>query len=71
MEPLYNVDCALRAFRLIQDRYPEARFVVGNDGPLRSELESLAKELGLKDITFTGAVRRAGWLSYTMQPMSM
>ena len=45
LEPLYNVDCSLRAFRLIQDRYPEARFVVGNDGPLRNELESLAGEL--------------------------
>jgi glycosyltransferase involved in cell wall biosynthesis len=56
LEPLYNVDCTLRAFRLIQDRYPDARFVVGNDGPLRRELERLAASLGLKNITFTGAV---------------
>ena len=56
LEPLYDVDCSLRAFRLIQDRYPEARFVVANDGPLRNELESLATELGLKHISFSGAV---------------
>jgi L-malate glycosyltransferase len=54
-EPLYNVDCALRAFRLIQDSYPEARFIVANDGPLRAELQALARELNL-NATFTGAV---------------
>jgi len=56
LEPLYNVDCVLRAFQIIQGRYPEARLVVGNDGPLRSELEQLASELGLRSVTFTGAV---------------
>lgn len=56
LEPLYNVDCALRAFRIVQDRYPEAQFIVGNDGPLRGDLERLAKELGLRNIVFTGAV---------------
>jgi glycosyltransferase involved in cell wall biosynthesis len=62
MEPLYNVDCTLRAFQIIQDRYPEARFVVANDGPLRSELEALATELRLKNITFVGAVSHGGAL---------
>jgi L-malate glycosyltransferase len=56
MEELYNVDCTLHCFKLVQDRYPAARFVVANDGPLRRELEALSRELGLKDLTFTGAV---------------
>lgn len=56
LEPLYDVDCTLRAFRLVQDRYPHARFVVGNDGPLRAHLEALARQLQLRQITFTGAV---------------
>jgi glycosyltransferase involved in cell wall biosynthesis len=56
LEPLYDVDCTLRAFRLIQDRYAQARFVVGNDGPLRGQLEALSAGLGLKNIAFTGAV---------------
>jgi glycosyltransferase involved in cell wall biosynthesis len=56
LEPLYNVDCTLRAFRAVQDRYPEARFVVANDGPLRGELEGLARQLQIRQITFTGAV---------------
>jgi glycosyltransferase involved in cell wall biosynthesis len=57
-EPLYNVDCALRAFRLIQNRYPEARLIVANDGPLRVELQTLANELKLNAI-FTGAVSQS------------
>jgi glycosyltransferase involved in cell wall biosynthesis len=57
-EALYNVDCVLRAFRLIQDRYPEARFIVANDGPLRSDLQALADTLKL-NATFTGAVSQS------------
>ena len=49
----------MRAFRLIQDRYPESQFVVANDGPLRSELETLATSLRLKNITFVGAVSQS------------
>jgi glycosyltransferase involved in cell wall biosynthesis len=57
-EPLYNVDCTLRAFRLIQNRYPEARFIVANDGPLRDQLQALANELKL-NTAFTGVVSQS------------
>ena len=56
-EPLYNVPCVLRAFRLIQDRYPEARLTVAADGYLRPELERLAfEELKLANTEFIGFV---------------
>ncbi len=56
-EPLYNVPCVLRAFRLIQDRYPEARLTVAADGYLRPELERLAfEELRLQHTEFIGFV---------------
>lgn len=56
-EPLYNVACVLRAFRLIQDRYPEARLTVAADGYLRPELERLAfEELKLSNTEFIGFV---------------
>ncbi len=56
-EPLYNVACVLRAFRLIQDRYPEARLTVAADGYLRPELERLAfEELKLANTEFIGFV---------------
>lgn len=56
LEPLYNVGCVLRAFAKIQQRYPEARLTVAHDGPCRSELESLAQSLNLKNVKFAGTV---------------
>ena len=56
-EPLYNVPCVLRAFRLIQDRHPGARLTVAADGYLRPELERLAfEELKLANTEFIGFV---------------
>ena len=55
-EPLYNVPCVLRAFALIQERYPDASLTVAGDGSLRTELESLARDLGLRNTAFVGLV---------------
>ncbi|MGI8564890.1 MAG: glycosyltransferase family 4 protein [Pyrinomonadaceae bacterium] len=56
LEPLYNVPCVLRAFALIQKRIPEARLTVAGEGFLREELESLARELNLRNTEFIGRV---------------
>jgi glycosyltransferase involved in cell wall biosynthesis len=56
LEPLYNVGCVLRAFAIIQSRYPHARLTIAADGWMRSELEQLAKDLGLRDTDFIGFV---------------
>ncbi len=56
LEPLYNVGCVLRAFALIQARYPDAQLTVGGDGWMRPELERLARDLGLRHISFIGRV---------------
>lgn len=56
LEPLYNVACVLRAFAIIQQRYPEARLTVAGDGWLRPELEKLASDLNLKHTQFIGFV---------------
>lgn len=51
------VDQFLLAMPSIVERVPEARFVIVGDGGLRSELESLARELGVADlVVFTGQV---------------
>ena len=55
-EPLYNVPCVLRAFALVQKRYPDASMVVAGDGWMRPQLEELARELGLRNTTFVGRV---------------
>jgi len=56
LEPLYNVACVLRAFALIQERYPAATLTVAADGCLRPELEALAQQLKLRNTEFIGFV---------------
>jgi len=56
LEPLYNVDCTLRAFALIQQRYPEASLTIAHDGVCRPALEELARELQLRNTRFIGRV---------------
>jgi glycosyltransferase involved in cell wall biosynthesis len=59
LEPLYNVPCSLRAFQLIQQRYPDASLTIAHDGPSRLGLEQLARELGLRNTRFIGRVPHA------------
>jgi glycosyltransferase involved in cell wall biosynthesis len=56
LEPLFNVDCILKAFALIQERYPEASLTIAHDGCCRPGLEQLAKDLKLKNTVFVGRV---------------
>ena len=56
LEPLYNVQCTLRAFQIVQRKYPDAALTVAHDGSLRPSLEALARELGLHNTTFIGSV---------------
>jgi glycosyltransferase involved in cell wall biosynthesis len=56
LEPLYNVGCVLRAFALIQERFPDASLTVAADGWKRGELEALSQELGLRNTQFIGRV---------------
>jgi glycosyltransferase involved in cell wall biosynthesis len=52
----YGVDRVLRAFAIIQKRIPEARLIIAGDGPERTSLERLARDLKLKNTEFTGRV---------------
>ena len=56
LEPIYNVACALRAFALVQARYPDAQLTIAADGSQRGELERVARDLRLRDVEFTGFV---------------
>lgn len=56
LEPLYNVPCVLRAFAIIQERYPDATLTIAADGWLRADLETLARELKLRNTQFIGFV---------------
>lgn len=56
-DALYNVSCTLRAFRAVQDRYPDATLTLVGDGTERRALEQLVKDLSLRNVVFTGRVR--------------
>jgi len=56
LEPLYNVECVLRAFALVQQHYPEASLTIAHSGPSRRGLERLARELRLRNTRFIGRV---------------
>jgi glycosyltransferase involved in cell wall biosynthesis len=55
-EELYNVACTLRAFRLLQDRYPEATLTLVGAGSEEPKLRALAGDLDLRHVTFAGRV---------------
>jgi len=59
LEPLYNVGCILRAFAIVQRRFPAATLTVAGDGSQRAELERLARELDLRHTEFVGRVEQA------------
>lgn len=51
-----GIPYALRAFQQISERFPSANLIIAGDGPLRSQLEALARELGID-----ARVRWLGW----------
>jgi glycosyltransferase involved in cell wall biosynthesis len=55
-DTLYNVSCTLRAFRIVQDRWPEATLTLVGAGPEEAALRALATELQLRHVSFVGRV---------------
>ena len=55
-ESLYNIPCTLRAFRLVQERYPDATLTLVGGGTQDAAVRELARQLGLQHVTFVGRV---------------
>jgi glycosyltransferase involved in cell wall biosynthesis len=53
---LYNVACTLRAFRLVQDRWPGASLTLVGGGREEGNLRRLVRALNLANVTFPGRV---------------
>lgn len=64
LESLYNVACTMRAFRLVQDRYPHASLTLVGGGAEERALRALAGELALRNVTFVGRVKPADIAQY-------
>lgn len=59
LEPLYDVECVLRAFQEIQSAYPAASLCIAGTGTQEASLRTLSQTLELKNITFMGYVDHA------------
>ena len=60
LEPIYGIDCAIRAFALVRNRFPAATLTVAGLGPELSRLQLLCNELGLSEsVVFSGRVDNA------------
>jgi glycosyltransferase involved in cell wall biosynthesis len=67
LEPLYNVACTLRAFRVVQDRYPDATLLLVGSGSDEPRLRALAESLRLQGVTFAGRMAPGEiWRAYDM-----
>jgi len=59
LEPIYDVDSALRALQIVRRTLPQVRMTVAGSGPERERLEQLANDLGVAEATeFCGRVDR-------------
>jgi glycosyltransferase involved in cell wall biosynthesis len=56
LEPLYNIECILRAFKIVQQSYPEAKLTIAHVGPSEAHLREFAASLKLSNYDFIGKV---------------
>lgn len=57
LEPMYDLECVLRAFRQVQAKVPQAVLGIAGEGSESSRLRNLVEKWGLRGVTFYGAVR--------------
>jgi glycosyltransferase involved in cell wall biosynthesis len=55
-DALYNVAATIRAFRLVQDRWPDATLTLVGGGGQESDLRALVSQLRLRHVRFVGRV---------------
>jgi len=56
LSPRKRVSDLLRAWEFVQQHHPEASLIIAGSGPLTEELQALKREIGLKNVCFTGFV---------------
>jgi len=56
LEALYNIPCALQAFRRIKQNWPNAELRIAGEGSLRRILEDMVSEQNLEDVKFLGGL---------------
>src|ERR1700722_5259613 len=52
LDPMYNIECLLRAFRIIKAHFPEAKLSVAGDGSEAKRLQELVAKWKLAGVKF-------------------
>lgn len=63
--PVKNIETIVRTARLVKDKNPKVKFLIGGDGEDRKQLEALTSTLGLEDTVYF-----LGWLDDPNELMS-
>lgn len=72
LTPVKNHELFLRAAKWVSERNENCRFLIVGDGPLRQNLEYLARDLSIANrVIFTGWVKRIAPLVHLMDMMVM
>lgn len=67
LQPLYNIECIIKAFTIVKQSMPEAKLCILGDGPCRKNLEQLVLDLKLEDVYFEGRVPNSKVYDYLDQ----
>lgn len=67
LEPLYNIECIIKAFEIVKKQIPESKLAILGDGSCRERLEQYVKEHDIKDITFYGHIKNCDICYYLNQ----
>ncbi|MBT4195529.1 MAG: glycosyltransferase family 4 protein [Gammaproteobacteria bacterium] len=61
---LYNIECAVKSFSILQRDYPKAIFYIAGDGPEKENLKLLVARLNLRNVHFLGNLQNEDVVSY-------
>ncbi|MDO5316121.1 MAG: glycosyltransferase family 4 protein [bacterium] len=67
LSPLYNIECIIKAFKVVKKACPSARLTIVGDGPSRDSLEQFVCSESIQDVTFEGRVDNARIYEYLNQ----
>lgn len=56
LNSVYNVECIIRAFKIVCNKFPNAALNILGDGEQKQKLERLVKEENIKGVRFSGRV---------------
>lgn len=56
LNKIYNVECAINAFKLVQKRYKNSKLIIVGDGKEMKNLMRLVKILNLRGVNFVGRI---------------